>query len=61
MRINSGFAIYPIVWLDAIAVKVHRDSRVVTMDVHIALGVNMSDHKELLGMWIAEVEGGHCA
>jgi transposase-like protein len=49
--------IYPIVWLDAISVKVHKDSRVVTMDVHIALGVNMSGHKELLGMWIAETEG----
>jgi putative transposase len=49
--------IYPIVWLDAIAIKVHKDSRVVTMNVHIALGVNMSGHKELPGMWIAETEG----
>jgi putative transposase len=49
--------IYPIVWLDAIAVKVHKDSRVASMNVHIALGVNMSGHKELLGMWIAETEG----
>jgi transposase-like protein len=49
--------IYPIVWLDAIVVKVHRDSRVVSMNIHMALGVNMSGHKELLGMWIAETEG----
>lgn len=49
--------IYPIVWLDAISVKVHKDSRVVSMSVHIALGVNMSGHKELPGMWIAETEG----
>jgi transposase-like protein len=49
--------IYPIVWLDAISVKAHRDSRVVSMDIHIALGVNMSGHKELLGMWISETEG----
>jgi transposase-like protein len=49
--------IYPIVWLDAIEVKVHKDSRVVSMKVHIALGVNMSGRKELLGMWIAETEG----
>jgi transposase-like protein len=49
--------IYPIVWLDAIAVKVHKDSRVVSMNIHIALGVGMSGHKELLGMWIAEAEG----
>lgn len=49
--------IYPIVWLDAIEVKVHKDSRVVSMNIHIALGVNMSGRKELLGMWIAETEG----
>jgi transposase-like protein len=49
--------IYPIVWLDAITVKVHKDSRVASMNVHIALGVNISGHKELLGMWIAETEG----
>jgi transposase-like protein len=49
--------IYPIVWLDAITVKVHKDSRVVSMNIHIALGVNMSGHKEILGMWIAETEG----
>jgi transposase-like protein len=49
--------IYPIVWLDAIEVKDHKDSRVVSMNIHIALGVNMSGRKELLGMWIAETEG----
>ena len=49
--------IYPIVWLDAISVKVHKDSRVISMNIHIALGVNMSGRKEILGMWIAETEG----
>jgi transposase-like protein len=49
--------VYPIVWLDAIAIKVHKDSRVVPMNVYIALGVNVSGRKELLGMWIAESEG----
>jgi transposase-like protein len=49
--------IYPIVWLDALSIKVHKDSRVVTMDIHIALGVNMAGQKELLGMWISETEG----
>jgi transposase-like protein len=49
--------IYPIVWLDAIEVKVHKDSRVISMNIHIALGVNMSGRKEILGMWIAETEG----
>jgi transposase-like protein len=49
--------ICPIVWLDAIAVKVHKDSRVVSMNIYIALGVKMTGHKEILGMWIAETEG----
>jgi putative transposase len=49
--------IYPIVWLDAIEIKVHKDSRVISMNIHIALGVNMTGHKEILGMWIAETEG----
>ena len=49
--------IYPIVWLDAIEVKVHKDSRIISMNIHIALGVNMTGHKEILGMWIAETEG----
>jgi putative transposase len=49
--------IHPIVWLGAIAVKAHRYSRVVTMGVHIALGVDMPGHKELLGMWVAEAGG----
>jgi transposase-like protein len=49
--------IYPIVWLDAIAVKVHKDSRVASMNIYIALGVKMTGHKEILGMWIAETEG----
>ncbi|MCL2768225.1 MAG: IS256 family transposase [Synergistaceae bacterium] len=49
--------IYPIVWLDAIAVKVHKDSRVLSMNIHIALGVNISGRKEILGMWISETEG----
>ena len=49
--------IYPIVWLDGLAIKVHKDSQVLSMNVYLALGVNLEGHKELLGMWIAETEG----
>ena len=49
--------IYPIVYLDAICVKVKDDGRVITKSVYIALGVNLFGKKELMGMWIAQTEG----
>jgi len=53
-------SLYPIVYLDAIFVKVRdaeRGGRVVKKAVYLALGINLSGEKELLGMWIAESEG----
>jgi putative transposase len=50
-------SIYPIVYLDCIVVKVHQDKRVINKSVYLALAINTSGHKELLGMWIAENEG----
>jgi len=49
--------IYPIVYLDAICVKIRDEGRVVTKSVYIALGVNLTGKKELLGMWISQTEG----
>ena len=49
--------IYPIMYLDCIVVKVHEDKRVINKAVYVALGVNMSGNKELLGLWISENEG----
>ena len=50
-------AIYPIVYLDCIVVKVRQDKQVINKAIFLALGVNLEGHKELLGMWIAENEG----
>ena len=50
-------AIYPIVYLDCIVLKVRQDSRVINKAVFLALGINLEGHKELLGMWLAENEG----
>lgn len=50
-------AIYPIVWLDAITVKVHQDRQIEKKSIYVALGVNLEGQKELLGLWIAETEG----
>lgn len=49
-------SIYPIVFFDAIVVKVRQEGRVINKAVHLALGVNMQGKKELLGLWMTENE-----
>ena len=49
--------IYPIVYLDAIRVKVRHDGRIINKAVYLAIGVNLDGLKEVLGMWTAETEG----
>lgn len=49
--------IYPIVYLDCIVVKVRHNKQVINKAIHLALGITLEGHKELLGMWIAENEG----
>ena len=50
-------ALYPIVYLDCIVLKIRQDKRVINQSVYLALGVNLAGHKELLGLWLAETEG----
>lgn len=50
-------AVYPIVYLDCIVVKIRQDKKVINKAIYLALGVNMEGHKELLGMWLSENEG----
>lgn len=50
-------AIFPILYLDCIVVKIRQDKRVINKAVYLALGVNLQGKKELLGMWISENEG----
>ena len=50
-------AVYPIVYLDCIVVKIRQDKHVINKAVYLALGVNMEGHKALLGMWLSENEG----
>jgi putative transposase len=49
--------IYPIVYLDAIRVKIRDDGSITNKAVYLALGVNLSGNKELLGLWTAQNEG----
>lgn len=50
-------AVYPVMYLDCITVKVHADKRVSTKSIYLALGLNTEGHKELLGLWLSENEG----
>ena len=50
-------AVYPIVYLDCIVVKIRQDKKVINKAIYLALGVNMEGHKELLGLWLSENEG----
>ena len=50
-------AVYPIVYLDCIVLKIRQDKKVINKAVYLALGVNLEGHKELLGLWLSENEG----
>jgi putative transposase len=50
-------AVYPIVYLDGLVVKVRTDGVVDNRTVYIALGVNLEGRKEVLGLYMAGTEG----
>jgi putative transposase len=50
-------AVYPVVYLDAIHVKTRRSGHVQNTAVYVVVAINMEGKKELLGLWIGEVEG----
>jgi putative transposase len=50
-------AIYPIVYLDCIVIKIRDNMRVINKSIYLALGVNMEGKKDLLGLWMSENEG----
>jgi len=50
-------AVYPIVYLDCIVLKIRQDKRVINKAIYLALGINIEGHKELLGLWMSENEG----
>jgi len=49
--------IYPIMYLDAMVLKVRSEGRVVNKSVYLALGVNLEGLKDVLGIWIEQTEG----
>ena len=49
--------VYPIVYLDALRVKVRVDGVVRNRCIYLVIGVNLAGRKESLGLWTAENEG----
>src|SRR3954470_24402306 len=47
-------AIYPIVYLDAIHLKLRRDGKVVNTAVYIVLGVDLEGQRDVLGHWLGD-------
>ena len=50
-------AFYPVVFLDALIVKVRDGAHVRNKAAHIAVGVDMDGIKHVLGIWVQATEG----
>jgi len=50
-------ALYPIVYLDALMVKMRQDGKVDNRAVFTAIGINMDGEKSVLGLWVNATEG----
>ena len=50
-------AVYPLVFFDALRVKIRDEGTVRNKAVHIALGVRVDGTKEVLGLWLEQNEG----
>jgi putative transposase len=50
--------VYPILYLDALHVKLRRQRHVENCAIYVALAINLEGHKDLLGLWVGgEGEG----
>jgi len=49
--------VYPILYMDALRVKVRDGAHVQNKAIHVAIAVNLAGHKEVLGLWVAQNEG----
>jgi putative transposase len=49
--------VYPILYLDAIMVKIRDGAHILNKAIYLVIGVNLEGIKEVLGMWVAQTEG----
>jgi len=50
-------AMYGVVYLDALYVKMRHEGRVENRAVYVAIGIDLEGHKEVLGLWSSGNEG----
>nr|WP_284305841.1 IS256 family transposase [Mobilicoccus caccae] len=50
-------AFYPVIYLDALVVKIRDGAHVANRAAHIAVGVDLDGVKHVLGIWVQAVEG----
>jgi putative transposase len=49
--------VYPIVYLDALHVKIREAGHVQNRAMYVVIGVNLEGNKEVLGLWAGQAEG----
>lgn len=49
--------LYPILYMDALMVKIRDNGHIANKAIHVAIGVNMEGTKEVLGLWVTDNEG----
>jgi len=49
--------VWPILWMDALVVKIREGQSIKNKAMHLVLGLNPEGRKEVLGMWMTENEG----
>ena len=50
-------SMYPVIFLDALVVKIRHEGRVENRAVYVAIGLNEEGQKEVLGLWSSANEG----
>jgi putative transposase len=50
-------ALYPIIYLDALFVKMRHEGRVENRAVYVAVGIKLDGFKDVLGLWTGNTEG----
>ena len=49
--------VYPVVFLDALRVKIRHEGMVRNKAIYVALALTMTGEKEVLGLWVEQTEG----
>jgi transposase-like protein len=51
-------SVYPIIYLDALHVKLKKDGKIVNVAIYNCLGVDLEGKKDMLGMWVSDGSEG---